>query len=126
MFLQERLTDFSLTLVDRACKQLLATMALSLVPAPENKELLVHVVDRRAKDTPSAIYAEYPISPTGYEEGFRKITFADLSNAINGVAWWLHNTLGPGKNFETLAYVGTLDFRYNTLLLGAVKAGYKV
>lgn len=101
-------------------------MGVSSVPAPGNKELLNHVVDRWARDTPDAIYAEYSISPTSFGEGFRKITFAALSNAINGVAWWLHNTLGPGKNFETLAYVGVLDFRYNTLLLGAVKAGYKV
>ena len=34
--------------------------------------------------------------------------------------------LGPGKDFETLAYIGPLDVRYNALLLGAVKAGYKV
>lgn len=92
----------------------------------EEKELLNDIVDRRARETPDAIYAEYPISSTSYEEGFLKINFAALSNAINGVAWWLHSTIGPGKNFETLAYVGVLDFRYNTLLLGAVKAGYKV
>lgn len=101
-------------------------MISSSVSAPGSKQLLVHVVDRRARDTPEAIYAEYPISPTSYEDGFQKITFAAFSNAINGVAWWLHDTLGPGSNFETLAYVGVLDFRYNTLLLGAVKAGYKV
>ncbi|KAK5054558.1 hypothetical protein LTR84_001449 [Exophiala bonariae] len=90
------------------------------------KQLLNHVVDRRAREEPTAIYAEYPISSTGYEQGFLKITYADLANAINGLAWWLHNTIGPGKNFETLAYIGPLDIRYNALLLGAVKAGYKV
>lgn len=90
------------------------------------KQLLNHVVDRRASDTPDAIYAEYPVSTTGYDQGFLKVTYADFANAINGAAWWLHNTIGPGKDFETLAYIGPLDVRYNALLLGAVKAGYKV
>lgn len=85
-----------------------------------------HVVDNRASYTPEDVYAEYPISPTGYEKGFRKITYADLANTVNGVAWWLHETIGPGHKFETLAYIGNLDIRYNALPLGAVKAGYKV
>ncbi|KIW16413.1 hypothetical protein PV08_06465 [Exophiala spinifera] len=90
------------------------------------RQLLNHVVDRRAKDTPDSVYAEYPISTTGYDEGFLQVTYADFANVINGLAWWLHNTIGPGINFETLAYIGPLDIRYNALLLGAVKAGYKV
>lgn len=90
------------------------------------RQLLNLVVDRRAKENPEVIYAEYPISTTGYGQGFLKITYKDLANAINGLAWWLHNTIGPGKDFETLAYIGPLDVRYNALLLGAVKAGYKV
>lgn len=90
------------------------------------RQLLNHVVDRRARESPKMIYAEYPISSTGYDQGFLKITYADLANAINGLAWWLHNTIGPGNDFETLAYIGPLDVRYNALLLGAVKAGYKV
>ena len=49
-----------------------------------------------------------------------------LANAINGVAWWMQQSLGPAINFETLAYFGPWDIRYILLLLGAVKAGYKV
>lgn len=90
------------------------------------KRLLVQIVDDLATEKSERIYSEYPISPTTYEDGFRKITFPMFANAINGVAWWLHNTIGPGKNFETLAYIGTLDLRYNALILGAVKTGYKV
>ena len=30
------------------------------------------------------------------------------------------------QTFETLAYIGPNDLRYNVLILGAVKAGYKV
>ena len=63
------------------------------------RQLLNHVVDRRAKEDPEVIYAEYPISATGYDQGFLKITYKDLANAINGLAWWLHNTIGPRQRF---------------------------
>lgn len=44
---------------------------------------------------------------------------------MNGVAWWLQNSLGPG-NFETLAYIGPDDIRIPALIVGAIKAGYVV
>lgn len=89
-------------------------------------ETLTNIVDYRAKKTPQALYAEFPVSATSYDAGYRKINYAQIANAINGVAWWLNKTLGPGKDFETLAYIGPNDMRYNVLILGAVKAGYKV
>jgi acyl-CoA synthetase (AMP-forming)/AMP-acid ligase II len=90
------------------------------------KDILVNIVDYMARKAPRALYAEFPISPTSYNAGYRKITYEDLANAVNGVAWWLEKMLGKGKNFETLAYVGPNDMRYNVIILGAVKAGYKV
>ena len=101
-------------------------MATSISFPIQGERLLNHIVDELARTSPEKLYAEYPISPTGYDKGFQKITFADLANAVNGLAWWLHDAIGPGKNFETLTYIGPLDLRYNALILGAVKAGYKV
>ena len=95
-------------------------------PPKPGKQLLNHMVDDLARLTPSAVWTEMPVSTTGYERGFRKITYRMLANAINGVAWWIHQSLGPGYEFETLAYFGPWDIRYVLLLLGAVKAGYKV
>lgn len=95
-------------------------------PPTPPKRLLNHVVDDMAKDDPDALYAELPLSPTSFDAGFRKLTYRAFANAINGMAWWLHRTLGPGKNFETLLYIGPNDLRHNLLLLGAVKSGYKV
>ena len=89
-------------------------------------DLVPHLVDKRAALTPDTIYAEYPVSTLTYNEGYRKITYRDLANAVNGVAQWLVDTLGPSKDFETLAYIGPNDIRYPALILGAVKAGYKV
>lgn len=88
-------------------------------------ELLPHIVDHFAKVKPDALYAEYPKSPLTYEHGFRQVTFRDLANAVNGVAAWLTEKLGPGKG-EILPYVGANDVRYPALVLGAIKAGYVV
>src|SRR4051812_14092068 len=95
-------------------------------PSPRNKTLLVHIIDHMAKAKPQALYAEFPISPVTYDEGFRKVTYQAFANAINGIAWYLHENLGPGKELETLAYIGLNNFVYPPLILGAVKAGYKV
>ncbi|GKZ23398.1 putative NRPS-like protein biosynthetic cluster [Aspergillus brasiliensis] len=88
-------------------------------------QLLPHIVDHYAKVKPDAIYAEYPVSLMSYDDGYRPITFKAFANAINGVAWWLTEKLGPGDG-ETLAYVGPNDLRYPALVLGAVKAGYRM
>ncbi|PLB43654.1 NRPS-like enzyme [Aspergillus steynii IBT 23096] len=86
-------------------------------------ELLPNIVDHYAKVKPDALYAEYPKSPLTYEHGYRQVTFRDLANAVNGVAAWLTEKLGPG-NGEILPYVGANDVRYPALVLGAAKAGY--
>ncbi|PWY82061.1 acetyl-CoA synthetase-like protein [Aspergillus heteromorphus CBS 117.55] len=80
-------------------------------------------VDQVAEAQPEAIYAEFPNHPLSYDYGFRKITYRDLANAINGVAKWLIETLGPGQD-EVLAYFGPTDVRYPALVFGALKAGY--
>lgn len=90
------------------------------------KQLLPNIVDGMAKARPEAIYAEIPRSSTSYELGYRKITYKNLANAINGVAWLLEKHLGRGKVHETLAYISPNDLGYIFMVLGAVKAGYKV
>lgn len=89
-------------------------------------DLIPNLVDKRAALTPHNVYAEYPNSPLTYDLGYRSFRFTDLANAVNGIAWWLHRTLGPSHTFETLAYIGPNDIRYPAIILGAVKAGYAV
>lgn len=92
----------------------------------QHNRLLNHIVDDMARDHPKMPYAELPVSATSFDEGFRNVSYCDFSNAINGMAWWLTQSLGRGTNFETLTYLGPNDLRHSILLLGAVKAGYKV
>ncbi|MCJ1356776.1 MAG: hypothetical protein MMC33_006772 [Icmadophila ericetorum] len=89
-------------------------------------ELLPSIVDYFAKTQPRTLYAEYPVSTLTYDEVYRKITYGDFSNAINGLAWCLYDNLGLGQSREVLAYIGPNDVRYPALVLDAVKAGYTV
>jgi len=102
--------------------------ALSKVVNPRlrSRELLVHIVDEIARETPEALYAELPRSATNFDAGFHKVTYYLFANAINGMASWLNKTLERKGDFETLLYLGPNDLRHNILLLAAVKAGYKV
>lgn len=86
-------------------------------------ELLPNLIDHYARVKPDQLYAEYPRSPMSYDHGYRPINYRDYANAINGISWWLIETIGPGKD-ETLAYTGPNDVRYPALVLGALKAGY--
>lgn len=90
------------------------------------KQLLPNIIDGMAETRPEAIYVEVPCSRTSYEDGYRKITYKDFANGINGVAWLLEKALGRGKNHETLCYIGPSDIGSIFMVLGAVKAGYKV
>ncbi|KAF7923628.1 hypothetical protein BELL_0440g00040 [Botrytis elliptica] len=92
----------------------------------DKRRLLIDMLDERARVCPDALFGEYPISLINYSQGYRKITYAQLANAVNGAAKFLTEKLGPGKDFQTLCYMGRNDFRYAVFILGAVKAGYKL
>lgn len=80
-----------------------------------------NLVDHYAEVKPDDLYAEYPVKPMNYEDGYKQITYKAFANSINGVAHWLTETLS--ENDEILAYLGPNDLRYPALVLGAVKAG---
>ncbi|KAJ5632076.1 NRPS-like enzyme [Penicillium lividum] len=91
---------------------------------PRN-QLIPNLVNHYAETKPDAIYAEYPVNPMTYDDGYKAITYKVFANTIDGIAHWLTQTLGPG-NGEILAYLGPNDLRYPALVLGAVKAGYLI
>lgn len=87
-------------------------------------DLLPHVVDRLARERPNAKYGEWAT-----ESNVVTITYAQLANAINGLAGWLVEQLGPGRygtHPDVLTYVGPNDVRYSALVLAAIKTGYVV
>lgn len=85
--------------------------------------LIPHVVDRLARGRGSAIYGEWVT-----ESNVVSITYLQLANVINALAWWLVDQLGTGshEHSEVLTYVGPNDVRYSAMVLAAIKAGYVV
>lgn len=98
----------------------------SINPYVESNQLLPVILENRAKTDPHGIWAKFPVSPSTYTEGFRSATHLELLNAVNKVAWLLEETLGRGKNFETIAYLGPNDLRSIIVVLAGIKTGYKV
>lgn len=84
------------------------------------------ILDHYAHIRPDAVFAEYPVSQSTYSQGYRKITYHDLANAVNGVARWLIQNLEMGNGSTKLAYIGPNDMRYSVLTLASIKAGYSV
>ncbi|KAI1662848.1 acetyl-CoA synthetase-like protein [Daldinia decipiens] len=86
-------------------------------------DLLPHIVDRLARK-PEAIYGLWPVAPDSYDAGFRVVTYSQLANIVNGLAWWLTEQLGPGSHHEVLTYIGPNDVRLVALALASMKSGY--
>ncbi|KAK4921314.1 hypothetical protein LTR66_016681, partial [Elasticomyces elasticus] len=87
--------------------------------------LLPMVADQLAAEDPYKIYASVA-KTTNIADGFRDVTILELTNAVNFMAWWLEEYFGRSDSFETIAYIGVSDIRYNVIFLAAVKCGYKV
>ncbi|KAI1483617.1 acetyl-CoA synthetase-like protein [Daldinia eschscholtzii] len=87
------------------------------------ENLLPHVVDRLAQERPNAVYAEWVM-----DSQVVSITYAQLGNIINGLAWWIVEQLGGTGRYDlhpdVLTYVGPNDVRYSALVLAAIKTGY--
>ncbi|KAK7755566.1 hypothetical protein SLS62_002500 [Diatrype stigma] len=85
--------------------------------------LLPHVVDRLARERPNARYGEWVMG-----SGVTIVTYAELANVVNGLAWSLIDQLGGPGSSEThpavLTYVGPNDVRYSAMVFAAAKVGY--
>jgi hypothetical protein len=107
-------------------------MTAHLSPWPQaTGQLLPHVLSKLAAECPDMTYAMFPLNPTNISLGYRKVTSAQVANAVHAIAWWIDDNVGKleeeRKNgSETLVYMGPNDIRYAVLCLGSVVAGYKV
>lgn len=95
-------------------------------PPSCGRRLIPSTIDYIAEVNPSKVFGSLPISNTNLEAGFKDLTYGQIANAINGVAWWLERELGRSHDHETLAYLAPNDFRYPIFAVAAVKVGYKV
>ncbi|KAI1762681.1 acetyl-CoA synthetase-like protein [Hypoxylon sp. FL1150] len=95
--------------------------------AIHSRRLIPHIIDDLAKKDPEREAFSIPRS-SDPKHGWRAVSFREYANAINRVAHWIIETCGTPREgtFPTIAYIGLNDARYVVLLVGAVKAGYKV
>jgi len=94
-------------------------------PSEPGKRLLAQTVDDLAASDPGRVWATIPLGQE-ISDGFRDVTFRELKNAVDSVAWWLEGKIGRSDRFEVLAYLGMSDVRYAIFFFAAVKCGYVV
>jgi acyl-CoA synthetase (AMP-forming)/AMP-acid ligase II len=96
------------------------------IDAAAQGKLLPTIVDELARDEPNGLWIEYPTSPTSLDAGFNQITYAELANAVNGVANCITSALGRANTGESLAWLAPNSPLCSITLIAAMKAGFKV
>jgi len=95
-------------------------------PSLEPAQQLPCILDYRARSNPNGIFAKIPRSATSYGLGYRAVTNAELSAAVNRVSWLMKDALAETAAFPTIAYLGPWDLRYTIVFLAGIKVGYTV
>ncbi|KAK5019019.1 putative NRPS-like protein biosynthetic cluster [Cryomyces antarcticus] len=89
------------------------------------QRLLPHLLREVSKREPQKPWA-LVFETSDIFKGFRTVNVRDISNAVNATAWWMHNQLGHSDQFETVAYIGISDIRYEIVHLASINCGYKL
>lgn len=84
---------------------------------------LPDLIDQIAAHTPDRVFISLPVTHNP-ADGYHDYTFQDLANAINRCAWWIDATIAIDS--ETLAYIGSQDFRCTIMIVAAIKTGHRV
>ncbi|KAI0546766.1 acetyl-CoA synthetase-like protein [Xylaria curta] len=89
---------------------------------PFGRRTVPSTIDEFAQKFPEQFWASFPIDG----KDVQRVSFGACARAINAACWWLENTLGTSKTFQTIAYIGPNDIRYLIFFCVAVKCGYKI
>ncbi|KAI5273178.1 acetyl-CoA synthetase-like protein [Aureobasidium subglaciale] len=95
----------------------------------ENLPLRVipHLVDEIAKTAPDTKWVEVPRNDNNLQEGYKTLTFGQLSQAVSKMARWIEVTVGTSTSRETITYMDRQnDIRYIFAIIASMKTGYKV
>ncbi|TRX91306.1 hypothetical protein FHL15_007728 [Xylaria flabelliformis] len=97
------------------------------VLAPRWRErTLPQIVDDLARDKPNHAYGRWLVNHDSSSASVHTITYAQLCNLVNRLAWWLIEQLGSDREGEVLTYVGPNDVRFTALVLATIKTGFKL
>ncbi|KAK4948799.1 hypothetical protein LTR28_007352, partial [Elasticomyces elasticus] len=89
------------------------------------QRLLPHLLRDVSKQEPQKTWA-LTFDSSDISKGFRTVTVRDINNAVNATAWWMQDQFGRSDDFETIAYIGISDIRYEIVHLASINCGYKL
>lgn len=92
----------------------------------EDNLTLPAIVDSRAQTQPDRLYGATTSIGDDGKVNLKKITYYDMSNAVNRCAQWLESRFGKSTDYTTIAYAGPSDYRYTIVAMAAAKTGHKV
>ncbi|KAL6154007.1 putative NRPS-like protein biosynthetic cluster [Exserohilum turcicum] len=82
-------------------------------------------IDKTAEAEPNATWALVPRSSSGIDDGWHDVTYGQLAQAVDCLAWFLETTLGvPDLIGQTIGYIGANDPQYLIILAATLKVGY--
>ncbi|KAJ0413539.1 hypothetical protein BJY00DRAFT_58408 [Aspergillus carlsbadensis] len=100
-------------------------MAQPISPLPGVKHgnrIPISTLEYRAKNEPQSPWVSVPIDEQDLSRGYRDITYREVNNAANHTAHWLARNLPHSSEpFQTFAYAGPKDLRYQLLAWAAAK-----
>ncbi|TVY34617.1 Non-canonical non-ribosomal peptide synthetase [Lachnellula occidentalis] len=91
----------------------------------ESNAILPSIVDLRARSHPDRLYGASTWIGADGKLQLRRITYRNLSDAVNLCCQWLETRFGKSEDYTTLAYAGPNDYRYLIVTMAAAKTGHK-
>jgi thioester reductase-like protein/acyl-coenzyme A synthetase/AMP-(fatty) acid ligase len=108
----------------------ISTFVIIMSSVHDNPPLrpIPHIVDEIARTAPDTKWVEVPVNNTDLQDGYKTITFGQLSQAVSKMAHWIENTIGTSKETrETITYMDRQnDIRYIFAIIATMKTGYKI
>lgn len=78
-------------------------------PLPYGQRMIVHELERQAVETPDRVLFTIPLT-NKLEDGFKNITVATFSNAVNRAAWFFESALEKSETFDVVGYLGPSNY----------------
>lgn len=86
-----------------------------------------HIVDEIARTAPDTKWVEVPRNNSNLQDGYKTLTFGQLSQAVSKMARWIEKTIGTSNSRETITFMDRQnDIRYIFAIIASMKTGYKI
>lgn len=97
-----------------------------LEPQAKGRRTLLATFERHAHDNPTRTFAAVARSGN-IQDGFDDVSFAQVSRAVDCLAYDIEREFGRSKTFETILFFDSgFDLRYALAFFAFQKCGFKV